>query len=133
VIIDFGNIDVQVIRVIVDKVPGIRVYFSQDVAVESGRAEQVKLFLTSETESQKMIESDEMVHVRMRDKNCINLEDFARGQEMYISEIEEDGLSAKEEFDIRTRIAKRIIYKDGAEHLFLSSDLRVGLRDLSRP
>jgi hypothetical protein len=56
-----------------------------------------------------LIESYEMVHVRMRHEHVIDAQDFTRGEPAHIPNVEEYRPLAKEEFDLDPRITEGII------------------------
>jgi len=56
-----------------------------------------------------MVESDEVIHVRVGDENGMDLEQLARGQGMQIPQIEENGIPAVPAFQVDAGIAERVI------------------------
>ncbi len=85
---------------------------------ESRRPEQTQSTSSSQKNTQHLIESYEMVHVRMRHEHVIDAQDFTRGEPAHIPNVEEYRPLAKEEFDLDPRITEGIIQQLGMENGF---------------
>jgi len=58
------------------------------------------MHVPSETDSQEMIKSDEVIHVSVRDEDMFDPEDLSRLKSIYLSEVEERGFTPVLEFYI---------------------------------
>jgi hypothetical protein len=61
------------------------------MAKKSLRTEQMKAAIMAQVAAQKVVETDEVVHMRMGDENVTDTEQFTRGKGGKISKVEKQG------------------------------------------
>ena len=113
----FRNMKGKIIRVVFDKIPGIGVDFVFYLAVETGRAEDGDMAVAAQTYPEQIIESYEVIHMRVRNEDMSDLKKFSRTQIVKITEIKKNGGTSILKFYIHPRVAEGIIDQMGAEHI----------------
>lgn len=82
--IDLGDIKRKVVFVFVNQVPSVGHELVLDPIDESRWPEQTQATSWSQTNTQRLIESYEMVHVRMRHEHVTDAQDFTRAEPAHI-------------------------------------------------
>ena len=112
----------KIIGVVLDKIPGIGVDLVFYLPVETGRAEHGDMAVAAQTYPEQKIESYEVIHMRVRNEDMIDLKKFSRTQIMKITEVEKNGGASILEFYVYPRVAEGIIDQMGAEHTISVSE-----------
>ena len=102
--------------VILDQIPRVRRKLVFEVCYESLRTVQAHSGVASQTDSQQVIETGEVIHVGVRDEYVADAQQLARRQSGDIANIEQDRAAFKFQVDIDARVAERTIDELCVEH-----------------
>src|SRR5688500_960751 len=85
--VKFPNLDDQWISV--DQIPGIAAQFSVHIVDQTRRAIEAQLLAPSQRHTHYGVETDEMVHVRMRNENLIGPQKTGRAERIVAPQVEQ--------------------------------------------
>ena len=69
---EFAHNEDKIAGIAFDQVPTVGLKLVKDALGEAGRTEQLYRFLLPDEQTQQMVEANEMIDVRMRDKDLVN-------------------------------------------------------------
>ena len=113
-----GRFEREIGGIALDQVPGVRAELACHLGEEPGRAVQPHHALAAETDPQQPVETDEVVHVRVRHKYVAHAQDLARRQRPQITEVEQQCAFFEQAIDVKAWVAKRAIDQRGMEQRF---------------
>ena len=82
--------DVDRERVVIDEIPGIPTQLSRNVFDQAGRTIDLQSLPTAQRDPQQTVESDEVVHVRMGDKDLASFEEARGRKRLVFPEVEHE-------------------------------------------
>src|SRR6185369_6260532 len=103
---EFGGNDGEVGGIALHQVPGKGGESVLYLGGEAGRTEKVETFFAAETETQHLVEADEVVDVGMGDEDVGESQYFPGGEGADVSQVEQERPSLVEEIDIYPRVVK---------------------------
>lgn len=115
---DLRRDDGKVVRVVLHEIPGVGRQFVLKLPEEPRRAEEAQVLVPAQAEPEQMVETDKVVHVGVRYKDVIDLQELAGRKVMQIPEIEKEGLAAVFVFHVNAGISEGIVNKGGAIHRY---------------
>ncbi len=95
--------------VAIHEIPGIAPQLALHIVDQPGRAEEPERLAAPQGDTKNGVESDEMVHVCMRDKNFASPEQSGRSQTFVVPEIKEQGSLGPANLHIDAGIAEDIV------------------------
>lgn len=101
---DFSHHENEVADIAIDEIPMIGEKLVMHVVDEAPWTVQVDLLLPPYEQSQQAIESDEVIHMRMRDKDVLEALNFARRERGDIAQVEQDRAPLEQRLDIERRV-----------------------------
>jgi hypothetical protein len=101
--------DDEVSLVVLDEIPGVRGKLVFKLCYESRGTVQAHSGVASQTDTQQVIETSEVIHVGVGNEYVTDAQELARWQRRDISNIEKDRAARELQVDIDARIAERSI------------------------
>ena len=74
------------------------------------------MFLPPEADAQKVIEADEVIHVRVGDEDVVDLEDHAGRKRLDVAQIEKQGFPAVSQIQVQGGVPEGVVDESGIEH-----------------
>jgi len=111
-----GDREPEPVRVIFNEIPGIGPELAFHVGHEAGRAEKGNVLVPAQADAQKMVETDEMIHVGVADETMAHFQELSRGKRGEVPHVEEKGLPAVLQLQVNTGVSERVVYELRDEH-----------------
>ncbi len=105
------HIDDEVAGVVVHQIPGVRVELVADLSDEAGRTVHPHARVATEANAQQMIESCEVIHVRVTHEHVAHSQQNPRGQRGHIADVEQQRAALVFQIDTHTGIAPHAIHQ----------------------
>src|SRR6516164_3820537 len=102
---EFADNEDKIAGIGFDQIPAIGLKLVKDALGKAGWTEQLHRFLVPDEQTKQMVESNEMIDMRVRDEDLVDASDPPRRQQRKFSEIEQQTALFEQRLHIHCRIA----------------------------
>ena len=97
----------------VHQIPGIAAQFALNAIQDAGRPTQPQGLIPTQKHTQQSVESDEVIHMAVRDTHMAGPAQISGGEAVVMTEIEQNGPTFPAQLNIQSGVAKRPVYQTG--------------------